>query len=169
MKENQEAEQASRVPAGCFSCRWEERDMWRVAVQGFCLSCRDCFMHSEAGEGGSGKVASSSSIHTPRHVLSFYFSLAWRMIRVGRSTSICHKGPFGAVSKSLLSLEQNHWTVWISHACHWLLARWPFLKRWFSMRRQSSTEIRPHNTTSIRTAEVTVERGRPNNTVQLVH
>lgn len=106
--------------------------------------------------------------NTPQHFLSFYFSLAWGMIRVGRSTSICHKGLFGAVSKSLLSLEQNHWTVWISHACHWLLARWPFLKRWFSMRRQSSTEIRPHNTMSIRTAEVTVERGRPNNTVQLV-
>lgn len=114
--------------------------------------------HPPAGEGRND--------NTPQHFLSFYFSLAWGMIRVGRSTSICHKGLFGEVSKSLLSLEQNHWTVWISHACHWLLARGLFWN--VGWRRQSSTEIRPHNTTSIRTAEVPVERGRPNNTVQLV-
>lgn len=125
---------------------------------------RDCFLHSEVGEGGSGKVAPSSSMITPINL--FCHIIFPFMEDEHRGTLHFQKNlkiePWDGVNFLCLSLA-------LSLGFFSFFNCFLSLKCWFYLRSQTSTEMRPHNTTSVHTAKVTAECGRPSNTLQLVH
>lgn len=152
--------------AGCSSCRREQCDMWRVAVQGFCQNWEEavsCIV--KLVKEVLGRLHHPPAWYHPSTFSVILFFPSWRMVGVDLYT----------FKKSVVSNRTLRWCEFLMFVngsqfglllfFHYFL----FLKCWFSLRSQTSTEIRPHNTTSVHSAKVTVECGYPNNTLQLVH